>query len=244
MAQAQQPLWRGSKAVVEQPDSPKIHEESGKTVVTRTFKGPYGKCLANLPASGASMTGFDGKVITTVDLQRQPGGIGLLTVTLEVNEDAEDVEPTYEIEWTQLEKPIESHPMFADIDPDLDLPMVQKYFEAKNYTERAEIKAYLSTAGDSGQLCLLLIDKKERGIESYLVFAPVVKSTYTSKLPAQDSTAGTREDPPTAAKAPTGFQWLRTGDTSRRTGTKGRYERTAEWTGCDEWDEDFYPTLT
>lgn len=243
--------WVGSKEVTECRDSPEWDYVSGKTTCVRVFEGPYSKCLTAKPTLFAPMTGFPATMrVISVKIKRQPGNKGVLTITLEQSttvsppDEEESNEPQYELEWREIEKPIEQHPNLknkddSDIITDAHMTKVEEYFSTKSPQSRKEI--YDGLTGDSGTKAKWLINKRRRGVESYVLYAPVVKVTYESQYSAKGTNCGKIIDPPAASGAPTNYKYLQTADRSTRSGSKGRWQRCKEYTGAEFWDAELYP---
>lgn len=211
------------------------------------FTGDYNALKSDIPEKGALVTYEDVQYIAQeVRLRRVRGALGFLTIMLSSAEGAE----TVEIDWSIIEKPLESHPMFDDIfrnPDDFTNLFILKKWEAE---EDPYIKArflYLENGGVAGTGPYLelppIVKKYARkiaaGIDSYMLQVPVVRRTLTVAEMPTSSAAGQREDPPGYVAARPA--WLKTKDSARRSGKRGAWERIEEWTGFDSLDEDLYP---
>ena len=79
-------------------------------------------------------------------------------------------------------------------------------------------------------------NKIRKGVESYLVFAPVV--TRVSEYEGRPQTGGCGKiGAPDAAVA--GYAYLKTADRAVQNDKKS-WTRTEQWTGADKWDADIY----
>lgn len=131
---------------------------------------------------------------------------------------------------TTSEEPIETHPKYSGLSAE-DLAAVRKYCD--NPTGSAPL-------GDN-ETAQKLIEKKLKGIESYLAPALTYRITYPSSIPVASVAGVGKIDTPPGAPTLTGDQnWIFLGATSRRQG--GAYETSREWraSGLGGWDVDLY----
>ena len=247
------PTWRGSRNVTEVPDSPDILYSNDKDTCTRVFHGPYADVMRAVPLRGQSMRGIPAAfTVETVRVVHAKGGKGIMTVTLNAapttsssNSDSNNpvTEPEVEIDNVQLERPIEKHPRYKTVTED-DLALISEYFSASK-DRRAAIMRFFSGSADH-DLALELLKHKIRGVESYLLFPPVVKRTAEyRRLPATEKcgailTASALKAKLNGEPVPSGFEYMKTSDRASRTGRHGRYKRTEEWTGAQVWDRHLY----
>ena len=210
------------------------------------FTGDYNELKSDMPEKGAPVTYEETQyIVQEVRLRRVRGALGFLTIMLSSAEGSE----TVEIDWSIIEKPLESHPLFDDIfrsDDFTNLFILQKWEAEEEPYIKAQFQ-YLENGGVPGTgpyLELPPIVKKyaqkiAAGIDSYMLQVPVVRRTLTVAEMTTSSAAGQREAPPGyAAVRPA---WLKTKDSARRSGKRGAWERIEEWTGFDSLDEDLYP---
>ena len=263
---ARKALWRGSKALTEAPDSPEWDFGNDKDTCTRVFVGPYATCLSGRPAYGANMADMPADLrklffVTGVKVRRAPGGKGLLTVTLQRDHmagakslDRKETDSQYEIEWTQVERPLEQHPVYAATAPGWwagirkpltsdDLNALAMWEKEEDYTKR---KAFQFTDKNGDEVTLSsnaqhLAGKKLRGQEAFLMFSPVVRKITQMRACPDGSACGRRVLTPRFVRgALRKYRFLKTADRGTRSGDFGRWERTREYTGADEWDSDIY----
>ncbi|HQF19891.1 MAG TPA: hypothetical protein PLT37_01450 [Kiritimatiellia bacterium] len=232
-----------------------VEGDSG-TIVRR---GSYAQLESSKPAIGTliSSQGAQLNVLAT-NLRKERGGLGTLTITLgDKDRTGEGMvslaarEETVELDYSLMEKPIESHPMFKDIFAP----------EGGDFTALASIRAweaeqeptvkgqfmYLEHGGVPGtgpyltlsEEAQVFAEKKLAGIESYFLQVPIVRKTSVIKRAVTTSKCGMRDTPPEFAAVQD--VWLKTADKMTRTGSKGSWERIEEWTGFDQLDEDLYP---
>ncbi len=242
------PIYIGDKSSHSHVSGGEISRSAGQNVEKVVEQGLYDTLRRDAPAVGdKSYTDKGGtrhgRVIATL-LSRQPGGAGLLHVTCEPRDDepAPD-EVTIEIESAQIEKPIATHPL---VSPFADKLALWREGEAARRTQ------YAYTDSDGEEKSLGEGDERDaadlilRGVETYLVFAPVVRRTtrrYDTESPFTDvgQMCGRVDEPPAEALSliPGDWKFLKTGDRMLRPAS-GPIERHEEWTGADEWSELLY----
>lgn len=207
-----------------------------KGTLASLTSGPGG-----LPSRGSKLTLAGASyIVTDVVVTPGKGGLAEGVVSLRPNTPgssagAGGLDAVFEVEMAQLEKPLLSHPRYKDV-----ADIVRKW-EGSPAAIRDQDKfedADGSAADITDETALEAISKIRRGIESYLVFSPVVtKTSYPSSMPNNIGAAcGKRQAPDVAASA--AAAWLKTGD--RVAQADGAFTRVEQWTGADEWDEDLY----
>lgn len=224
------PVWKGSDEIQEEPGSPhEIITADGRRM-TRRYRGPYTKLQSERPLID---TVIDGLPVTQIDIIREQAGSGRMIVELAAIDPVR--EPTFEIEWVSLEKPLLTAPFFADL-TDGDKDAIAEWESAASAADRATALAALS----GRTLALQYIDKRLKGVDAYFIPAPCARRTsYTSARPSS-TRCGKRETPSGFPGLPPGYDWLKTSDRAFRVGKWGLWERIEEWTGADEWDQDIY----
>ena len=241
-------LWRGSKDLAESPESPDWDFQSDKTVCVRTFYGPYDLCLARKPVNGQIMHDFgddSGLLVSNVKIKRQRGGKGEMRVTLEeaiaATEEASTVQPPkYEVENVSVDRKIESHDRYAELDAD-DHALIQQALDAQT----KEARGIILTDDDFSNLMFELYEKKRKGIDSYTIYVPVLRRTRIYSSAHKPDPCGlrlTKLQLPSdiEAIAPDGYVWMKTADRGNHSGRFGKHERCEEWSGFDSIDEDLY----
>ena len=245
---------RGDTTFRERPDSPEWDFGTQKVSCTRTFEGLYADCLTKVPPIGSSMQGYDAKLLVeNVKIKKAISGKATMTVLAEYladvgnNEFPAPVQPVFEVEWVQLERPLEQHPKFKALFPDpkgettftdaqiAALNDFNAWENATDATSRQATYAALSAAFKT------LAQKKMRGQTTYLLFAPTARITTLARNVTLASGCGKQFTAvPGFSELPEGYAWLSTADHSTRTGTNGKWQRVQEWTGADTWDVDIY----
>ncbi len=257
--------WKGTKDL--KPG--KVHKsiEATKSVITTDFQGPYPVCDALQPKVGATISGFpEDHKITSVKLTELDGDAGRLDITLEAMLSDGDVsteplgEPTYEIEWAELQKPLETHIKCGTLNPDRafykdgvkveegsgDRVGKQRTWEDwQQLTEVGDDDADYQPVNVKGDAAMSLEDYKflkESGQDSYVVYQPIVKrnSIHLAKPDDVGSASGKLQDPPSEANFSrvSGFEWL--GGPDRCTKQGRTYTRATEWHGAEHWDDITY----
>lgn len=234
-------IYRGDVTVKEQPGSGAT-ELGGQ--ITLRFKGKDdagfdATVTAAIPATHA-----------VVSRRKTPGKGGLAecvvvlkpkTVSPGTGAEGADetLDCTYEIEMAQLEKPILAHPSYSAYAEAIDAwrnspPEIRN---ANKYVVGRDENGEYVTEDLLGAIAVA--DKIRKGIESYIVFAPVVTKTTENgaTMPAVGANAGKRCAP--KVKPAGTWEWLKTGDKAvqRQNNT---WERVEQWTAADEWDHDLY----
>lgn len=239
-------IYKGNTSAQEQPSSGRrTFRRGAKRQFTKIVRGRLHSVEANAPDIGDTVS-IRGKscVATGVDVQPERGGMATLTVSGVQKRHGADVEITWEIEMAQIEKPILSHPKYKAYATEVSawrdgtdpaLKLAHKYLDAGG-SEQSLTGAALQTAM-----------KIEKGVESYLVFAPVIrritksddnltvgrdlgKNVSAPAIPSNISIDGT-------------WQWLKSKDNVTLDGDQ-LSTQIEEWTGADEWDDDLYGSAT
>lgn len=226
---ALKPLWKGTKDLKEDPNSPKFENSASGPRYTRIFTGPYQTADSKKPARLVNMVGTPASFyVDTVEVAKMPGGRGQLTVTLTPapqQDYSTEGNATLEVEWVEVQKKIETHPHFAALSPKLR-EKVQEVVDGKRSIDT--LASSLATA---------LAERLLAGQDSYVVYSPVARRTTKHSTPPATSACGKREMPP-ADIAIAGYVYLKTADRRTRDRTWSRVE---EWTGGLEIDELIYP---
>ncbi len=252
--------WRGSRELTETPDSPEWDFSGDGTTCTRTFQGPFDVCLAQRPLRGSSMAGFSGLAVDKSRVKKSPGGKGTLTITAFGVADSVSaapfaaVEEKYEVEWTETQKALITNPCFSatgafpldDDDrcalqkwedcPDASVKKIGHYYD-NNDTRDPNPGTGLALSVSAWAYAKKIL----KGEDSWTSYTPIARKTSLTVEPPTTSMAGRRETPDDFPCLPGPYQWMKTADRSTRSGKKGKWEQSEEWTGVDAIDEDLYP---
>lgn len=230
------------------------HHTGGRISVADTTRktfvkqGLYADLERMLPKKGGR---FEGLRVVSAELVRAKGGMGMLTVVCNrkrggaaTAEGGGADEIVYEVDVAQLEKPLLSHPDYSAYAGQIEMWREGDPAMRAAMRYRDEDGAEQELDGKAEKVAKLLLN----GVESYLVFAPVVRRTTRVSDAAEDTwkgeigrNAGKRVRPPAAGlrMVSGSWMWLKTADRAAETAGGGA-ERVEEWTGADEWDEDLY----
>jgi hypothetical protein len=243
--------WIGVTANTEINTSPRRTYTASRNEVTRIFEGKYSTLLAGKPDIGSVMSGYSGYTVERVEVSNVEGTKGQMVIGLAQEISAGFVTGTtdnsvYEIEWCQVERKIETHPIFASggdlVLTDDDRNDIKAWQDEQEPTLRKafsyDVNGDTGTLGPNAQEFALKILKGE---ESYLVFIPVLRKTSQGYAPPSTSTCGKRETPTGFPSVPAGYTFVKTADRGQRTGKASKWERQEEWTGFDNVDADLYP---
>lgn len=235
----------GRTSPVETHDSREVERLRKGRVTTVRYNGDYAALKAMQPKPGHRLDG--GKVQTSL-LRRLQGGSGLLEYTIQATEagEQEGSEPgaTIEIEMAQTERPILCRREFQGYADAIDLwrnspDELRSQFKYRYYSAGGEEQE--GTLGTEAQKAARLI---LRGIESYLVFHPVVTiTTKHDSRPVQYASGIGRIGNPTRSGYPGGYEYLKTADRLSEQ-TDGTWTRVEQWTGAKAadggWEHDLY----
>lgn len=249
----------GAWQTLEAPESGHYESDKDTRTLIKIVTGDYATLMSSLPAKGSvfEARGVRGKVIkVTVDPLK--GGKAKMTITgmrapqtQDENDDPVDdgaEETVYEVEQAQLEKPLLTKSDFSGY-----VEHIEAWKNARPELKAAYKYEEINAVGDTVVSTLTsteiaIATKILKGIESYLVFAPVARCTTTSSLPLQTKGCGKRSTPPAGCTAlindANEWTWLKTRDNVRRSAKDGTYVRTEEWTAAriadGGWDTDIY----
>src|SRR5581483_537309 len=180
--------WKGTTAIKEAPSSPVFENTKDGPRYTRTFNGPYTALLGNTPARLGTMTGVpSGFYVDTVRVEKAPGNRGIMTVTLTpapIQDYTFEANQTLEVEYVEIQKRIETHPMFNAVTAESSHPNANKYAltdddldaieEWKNQTTATDRKTKYDALSDNAKA---LAQRIKRGQDSYVIYAPVCRVT-------------------------------------------------------------------
>lgn len=266
-------VWNGPRTLTEDV----LRYRWGKTATgitcTRFWWGPLGDVHAAAPDIGERWEDVPGKpFIDTVQIVQAAPGCGEMTVTASVtsgggaSSGGSDADITYELEWTQLIKPLaaakryigEPGVKFTDALAITPATSAQKKAMGDEKFEGTVGEWATFIRGESTKNRNILMEltrtavepvwlkikdyfaKLDAGQESFIIPAPVARiTTRTSQRPG--STQMGKIGPPGGfPELPAGYQWLGTADRALRQGSSGKWERVREWTGADKWDNQIY----
>jgi hypothetical protein len=269
---AQTPVWVGSTAITECPDSPQWGSDANRVWVTRHYEGPIDACVANQPVQGQGWQDIPPLILVTkVSITPKPGGIGHIEVYGETQAPA-NATATYEIEWVEVDRPLLMNPRYA-VGGDgakaltaQDVAMIQKWEEEDNFVLKNAFQYKVPQdnnnpgTGDAAPTSSTTVNgvifniytlstnaqdyagKRLKGIESYRLWAPVARQTIETFDLPTANPCGVIEAPPGAIGAPTGYTYQRSAQRATKTGRWGKWQQQQEWQGADTIDTDLYPS--
>lgn len=220
-----------SPANLEQPTSgARSRQRGAKRRYVKIIRGVKATVKAAIPniGSGILVDGVPCRVVSTDYQPDRNGGSATLTINaVKSNGGTADDEVTWEVEMAQLEKDIASHPRYS-----ASADQVREW--------RDDPSVDTSGFAPRAKEC---IGKISQGVESYLVFAPVVRRTTVTDNPVSVGFGLGKKV--SSIPAPSGvtvagsLEWLKTRDSVSVDGD-GIKRRIEEWTGADKWDADIY----
>lgn len=244
----------GDIIVYEAPDSPKWKFAEADTCV-RTFTGPYEDLLQAVPARGEPMSGTgDNMLVQDATLTRAKGNMGVLAVNLIGASPSSGfagsgpLRVTVERDRVPVQKDLRTHPMFDSEEGEypIDAAGWAKIDRWQNEPDPV-LKGTFKYKDDSGVEQVLddaqiaYAGRVLKGGQSYNLYAPIVRKTSVfSGDPGPGDEPGYREDPQVSVSFPDGYQWLKTACREIQQQDKS-WQRTEEWTGAEEVDDEIYP---
>lgn len=245
----------------------------GKRTVTVSWHGPYAVLASVKPAQGLRPASFSALLpvtgipadltVVSADAKRDEAGYGTLTVTLSGSASAtyepapgtSVIRTTLEIEMSQIERPIEFHSGLRGGSDSTEA--VENLDLWRNERIRAVRKAFkyrlTDDAPESAAVSLTATEKKWAqkilmGVESFLVFSPVVTRTTVTDYRPTDLSCGLISAPPIAVAGFTSY--LKTADRVVSNDGGLTWTRTEAWTAAlptlagvpQAWDPDLYKT--
>jgi len=152
----------------------------------------------------------------------------------------EDEYPIYEISWSQLEKSLKQHPAFAAFTA-TQLSQLTLWDEEKNSAAKAAFQFYNKDENGAAVGAVQTLDSDQQlyaklrlyGVEAYLDFAPVARMTSKFRGNTTPSTgdAGQKEGGDPFTGVPSGYEWLKIGDSSTKQGAGSDWLQVEEWQG-------------
>lgn len=210
--------------------------ETDSTVLVK--EGLYADLALIQPAKGVELV--TGYLVESSTLEPRKGLLGTLSINL-VEKDVSStgtkpvgaLKSTIEIDMAQLEKPIltkSDYSAYAD---------VIELWKAADATLRSSYK-YKDATGTDQTLtgnALIVAQLALKGVETYLAFNPVITRMSTYKSRPTPENYGKICAPPVTA--PGTWVYLKTADRIVQQ-SDGKYVRTEQWTGADEWAPELY----
>ena len=246
------PVWRGSSAITECPDSPVITVTKDGFSAVSTYSGPYAACVAAMPGRLSKVGGLSSSLLAdTIEVKKLAGGKGLLTITFNSSPSPSPDSNTsiHEIEWAEVQRPLAQHKRFqsggANPLDDGDWTDIDGWKAEQNQSLRKDFKyKHADGANFSGAIITLgdgaieFCQKLLRGQDSYNEYTPIARLTTCTLGRPITGHCGTINNSPPVEGIPDSYKWLKTADRAcKRSRT---WERVQEWTGTWWWDPDIY----
>lgn len=241
------PVWKGSEVPELQPGYPRFRRDARGATLTLVFRGPiedlrtYGPDIGDDVTLGAFDYAPSDEIIyaDSVECVEDAGGAGTLTIVYSnaPNSGGSALianQTTIEVDYTPIERPLITHKRYVTGGTNALTDDDRRKIEVwRNEPSTANYNAN-STNGKH------FIDKLKKGIESYIIASPVARRTTRGTSAPAVNSVGTRSATAPVTGAPTGYEWLKTGDRALRQAPASGWERVEEWTGAREVDADLY----
>lgn len=239
--------WAGKKNIREAPQSPEYEFTDGLNTCERTFSGPRATLLANKPAIGKPMEGFDPLLL--VERVRIRGGRGgdsaIMTVSLRYDYEGDATDPTAgagqwvkEIDWVTVDVPlIHNDRYIAGGEKELtvdDFDAIREW-ERQGRPALSALEFSESASWDNAKDYIAKILK---GREVFRTSYPVCRRSRTLRGCHSEGAAYIQTCP--MAEKPDGYLWLKTADRCTKTGRNGKWVQFQEWSGFKDIDTDLY----
>lgn len=233
-----------------------VRDRTGETYIYK-YRGPEATLSASAPQYGDEFPASSGRTVLSVrlrELENQTyaeliveagydGTPGTLTTGQVTNNEF----PFYEVSWVAVQKDLREHPAFADFteemwqsvddwiaETDSDARRQGKYYKKDKDGQPTGSLVDLSTTdspdGSPADFCFLYY----QGVRYYNDYLPVARQTSLYEGQTKPATGGAGEkivgDPFTGV--PTGYEWIKTGDSATKQGRGYRWTKVEEWTGA------------
>jgi hypothetical protein len=242
------PVWIGDPSTRLDPRCPLYEDSKDGPRYTLIYNGVYTTIQSNLPARLSTIPDAPAAyMVDTVRLEKSPGGKGTLTVMLSpapVEDYTMAGNSVLEVEWVEISKPLITHPIFNAATETSTNPNAGKY--ELTQTDLDDIAQWESTTDAPTRNTLYMgftanaqacIDKLRKGVDSYVLYAPVCRETNKGVSQPENTECGIIINPPVNVMIE-GYMYLQTADRATRDAI---WSRTREWTGADAIDTDLYP---
>ncbi len=236
---------KGETALVRQANAPQW-KFGDRITATDIYQASYATCLAGCPRKGALGTGeFAGLIVEEATVTPERGKATLTIVYSGLLADETQV-PADEVEISQVEQqvPLARHPKFSGL-PRETLDAIEAYLSLRSGETSNFGWLFFDEAEPDGTGTLsavrtkALIEKRELGIETFMISLPrVTLTTHHIEEPTCDP-GSYPEDPIIPVATPLGLEWLRMADTLVWNGTY--WKRTSTWQSAHVVDSDLYP---
>lgn len=240
-------IWKGDNNTRESFDSRLFENSKDGPRWTMVFQGPYDTLIANAPSRMSPVKGMPANFyVDTVRVERGKGTAGKMTLTLTpapIEDPFQSNNEVLEVEFVEIQKKLETHPMFNAVTSTSSHPNAGKYELTKDDRDKIEEWKNASTASERDTAYTALHDNAQqfadrimKGMDSYIVFAPLCRQTVKLTSKPTNTRCGFQDYPPSEVIV-SGYSYLQTADRSTR---DRNWSRVKEWTGADEIDTEIY----
>jgi hypothetical protein len=227
-------------------------EETGERTTVKAVQHGDRRLEERRLREGDAMPGGPaGCTIERVAVERQEGGAVRITYSgsfatpprdkLPSSSGPELVEETCEVDWSAVEKAIETHPRYRDLASGYLAvgTLVQAYFATAETGAREKILAEIEASeGEGKNLAVELLKLKLAGHDTYARYFPVARRTRVWKNQPSLGGPGTIETP--LCPYVPGYAYMKTAHRAQRD-AKGRWTTVEEWTGSEGVSNALYP---
>ncbi len=241
--------WVGQNTIT--LGKPKWRFQVDKATVTLPFTGAVQDLMSQRPLVSSQIEGYAdyGLLVTSVEIDEEDGGTGTMIVTLETTgvdpvTTAPLGEPSFEIDFGELTRPIEMHPRCGVLKA--DRPSADSNGSKRTWEDWANLTS--ADYDDSGENKWKLSDYqslKAAGVDNYNVGSPVLRRTLRYFVPPPDIGADcyVQQDPPNGCPfaGVDSWNWLVGPDRCTREGRL--YIRVTEWIGAQTISALIYKSL-
>lgn len=203
------------------------------------MEGLYTALDAIIPSRGTESFDYPNYVLDSASLTPRRGHLGKLVMTLVSKPgfagivSATVLRVKWEIDMARLEKPLLTHPKLT---AGTMATHLSKWMEAeptrKVLWQYVDASGVVSLTPDE----IVWAQKILNGVDSYVVFAPVITKVSTHDGRPATGRCGIIQTPSVNVD---GYEYLKTGDRSTQDDVK-TWTRTEQWTGSDKIDTDIY----
>lgn len=153
----------------------------------------------------------------------------------------DDEYPYYEIDWTQNEKQLKQHPVFADFTAD-QFNQLEMWDKETDGAARIAFQFWVRDKDGAVVGSVQTLDSDQQkyarlrllGVEAFLDFAPIARKTsrFSGNTTPETSDAGQKSGSDPFTDVPEGYEWLKIGDRSAKQGEGSDWMRVEEWQGA------------
>lgn len=244
-------MARESIYTLMRPGFPKETSDSGSYRNVIEYVGPYKDIQKANCRVGITWGDYPGYVVDASAEPVEGTTHAILRVVVERKFETADYpesgtgtlqETNYEEEWICVSRPMLEHPEFAVgfagtyALTSEDICAIEKWKNEEDVTKKKDFKYQASSGGTYSDLSTnakMFARGIQLGVETYDDFVPVIRETkaYIGGKPP-NAEAGQKNNPPSDADGPAGYEWRKSGARRIHTGGQNRWELISEWTGC------------